>query len=364
MPAAASGTPAPAGRSRRSFAGVKPVMDDVARLAGVSKQTVSRVLNENPSVRPETRTKVLAAMSELGYRPSSSARSLASGRTRILGVISFDAARHGPASILTAINTEARETGYLISSIALPPSDAGSVMQAVERLAAEGADGVIAIAPQQHTDKALTDVVPAIPLVTVDSHLGSDTPVVTSDSAAGAGLAVEHLLALGHSTVWHIAGPVGWLAAEQRVLGWRRALEAAGADVPDPLIGDWSASSGYSLGRQLASRADVTAVFAANDHMALGVLRALHEGGRRVPDDVSVIGYDDIPEAPYLLPPLTTVHNDFAETGRRALHLLLRQLQPDAARDVRSLVPVELIVRDSAGRAPRQAGVRGSAKAP
>ncbi|MFD9499407.1 substrate-binding domain-containing protein [Streptomyces sp. NPDC060035] len=223
----------------------------------------------------------------------------------------------------------------------------------------QGAHGVsaiaIAIAPQQYTDKTLSDVVHAIPLVTLESHLGSGTPVVTSDSAAGARMAVEHLLAHGHSTVWHIAGPDGWLAAEQRVLGWRQALEAAGASVPGPLTGDWSASSGYALGRQPASRPEVTAVFASNDHMALGVLRALHEAGRRVPEDVSVIGYDDIPEAPYLEPPLTTVHNDFAETGRRALHLLLRQLQGDVESDVRSLVPVELIVRASAGPAPQRA---------
>lgn len=357
MPAADTGGPASTGRSRRSFAGIKPVMDDVARRAGVSKQTVSRVLNENPSVRPETRERVRAAMSELGYRPSPSARSLASGRTRVLGVISFDASRHGPASILTAINLAAREAGYLISSIALSLSDADTVMEAVDRLAAEGADGVIAIAPQQHTDKALADVAPAIPLVTLESHLGADTPVVTSDSAAGGRLTVEHLLSLGHSTVHHIAGPDGWLAAEQRVLGWRGALEAAGAPVPEPLTGDWSASSGYELGRQLASRPDVTAVFASNDQMALGVLRALQEAGRRVPDDVSVVGYDDIPEAPYLLPPLTTIRNDFAETGRRALDLLVRRLRGDAERGVQSIVPVELVVRASTGPAPLR--VRG-----
>ncbi|MEU7297842.1 LacI family DNA-binding transcriptional regulator [Streptomyces exfoliatus] len=355
MSAAATGKPAAGGRSRRSFAGTKPVMDDVARLAGVSKQTVSRVLNEHPSVRPDTRTRVLAAMNELGYRPSSSARSLASGRTRVLGVISFDASRHGPASILTAINLAAREAGYLISSIALPPSEASAVAQAVGRLAAEGADGVIAIAPQQDTDKALADVVAGIPLVILESHLGPDVPVVTSDSAAGARLAVEHLLSLGHRTVHHIAGPSGWLAAEQRVRGWREALEAAGASVPEPLTGDWSASSGYTLGRRLASRPDATAVFASNDHMALGVLRALHEAGRRVPDDVSVIGYDDIPEAPYLLPPLTTVHNDFAETGRRAVDLLVQRLAGSGERGVRSIVPVELIVRGSTGPAPRRA---------
>lgn len=349
-----SDSPAPRGRSRRNFAGTRPVMDDVARLAGVSKQTVSRVLNDNPAVRPETREAVLEVMRTLGYRPSRSARSLASGRSGMLGVISFDAARYGPASVLTAINTAAQAAGYLVSSIALDTADRATVMHAVQRLSGEGADGVIAIAPQRWVGKGLAEN-PGVPLVVLDNDLGDGTPLVTSDSRTGARLAVEHLLGLGHSTVHHIAGPTGWISADQRTESWRTTLAAAGVEPPEPLIGDWSADSGYRLGRRLAQRPDVTAVFASNDQMALGALRAFHESGRPVPDEVSVVGYDDIPEAAHLLPPLTTVRTDFAEIGRRSLRALLARIDGSAPVQAEEVVPVELIVRRSTGPVPDRA---------
>ncbi|MBA2810806.1 LacI family DNA-binding transcriptional regulator [Streptomyces sp. KM273126] len=343
---------APRGRSRRNFAGSRPVMDDVARLAGVSKQTVSRVLNDNPAVRAETREAVLDAMRSLGYRPSRSARSLASGRTRMLGVISFDAARYGPASTLTAINTAAQEAGYLVSSIALDTADKDTVVRAVDRLSAEGADGVIAIAPQRRVGRALTEARLDTPLVTLDNALGDGTPMVSADSRAGARAATAHLLGLGHATVWHIAGPTGWTSAEQRLASWHATLAAARAEVPEPLLGDWSADSGYALGRGLARRPEVTAVFASNDQMALGVLRACHEAGRRVPEEVSVVGYDDIPEAAHLLPPLTTVRTDFTELGTRSLRLLLDRLDGTDGPRTDPVVPVRLVVRDSTAPAP------------
>ncbi|MBZ9643608.1 LacI family DNA-binding transcriptional regulator [Streptomyces sp. PSKA30] len=344
--------PAPRGRSRRSFAGARPVMDDVARLAGVSKQTVSRVLNDHPAVRPETRAAVLDAMRTLGYRPSRSARSLASGRTRMVGVISFDAARYGPASILTAINTAAQGAGYLVSSIALDTAERDTVVRAVDTLSAEGADGVIAIAPQRRVGTALAEARINTPMVVLENDLGGRTPLITADSWAGARAATGHLLRLGHTTVHHIAGPTGWTSADVRRDSWRETLTAAGAEVPDALVGDWSADSGYELGRRLAQLPDVTAVFASNDQMALGLLRALHEAGRRVPDDVSVVGYDDIPEAAHLLPPLTTVRTDFAEIGSRALRLLLDRIDGIDEPRVEPVVPVELIVRRSTGPAP------------
>ncbi|WP_320784961.1 LacI family DNA-binding transcriptional regulator [Streptomyces sp. CRN 30] len=344
--------PARKGRSRRGFAGARPVMDDVARLAGVSKQTVSRVLNDHPSVRPDTREAVLEAMRSLGYRPSRSARSLASGRTRTLGVISFDAARFGPASILTAINTAAQDSGYLVSSIAITTADPEPVAQAVQRLTAEGVDGVIAIAPQRGVGRALADARPGMPLVMLENDLADGTPLVTADSRTGAREATEHLLRLGHPTVWHLAGPVGWISAEQRLDSWRATLTAAGAPVHAPLVGDWSADSGYRLGRLLAERPDVSAVFASNDQMALGVLRAFHEAGRRVPDDVSVVGYDDIPEAAHFLPPLTTVRTDFREIGTRAVGLLLDRIDGRVRTGGVPVAPVELVVRRSSGPAP------------
>ncbi|MEU0203656.1 MULTISPECIES: LacI family DNA-binding transcriptional regulator [unclassified Streptomyces] len=352
-PSVADG-PVPKGRSRRNFAGARPVMADVARLAGVSKQTVSRVLNDHPAVRPATREAVLDAMRTLGYRPSRSARSLASGRTRMLGVISFDAARYGPASILTAINTAAQEAGYLVSSIALDTADHDTVVEAVNRLSAEGADGVIAIAPQLWVGRALAETTDlGTPLVVLENSLDDSTPLVTGDSRTGARKATEHLLGLGHATVWHIAGPTGWTSADARLASWQATLQAAGADVPAPVVGDWSADSGYELGRRLARRPEVTAVFASNDQMALGLLHALHESGRSVPGDVSVVGYDDIPEAAHLLPPLTTVRTDFAEIGTRSLRLLLDRIDGPGERPrVDTLVPVDLVVRASSGPAP------------
>ncbi|MFF8012516.1 substrate-binding domain-containing protein [Streptomyces sp. NPDC007929] len=346
--------PVPKGRSRRNFAGARPVMADVARMAGVSKQTVSRVLNDHPAVRPETREAVSQAMQTLGYRPSRSARSLASGRTRMLGVISFDAARYGPASILTAINTAAQEAGYLVSSIALDTADRATVVEAVNRLSAEGADGVIAIAPQLWVGRALAETTGlGTPLVVLESPLGESTPLVTGDSRTGARKATEHLLGLGHTTVWHIAGPAGWTSADHRLTSWRATLRASGATVPDPLVGDWSADSGYELGRRLARRPEVTAVFASNDQMALGLLHALHESGRSVPGDVSVVGYDDIPEAAHFLPPLTTVRTDFAEIGTRSLRLLLDRIDgPGGPPRADSLVPVDLVTRASSGPPP------------
>jgi DNA-binding LacI/PurR family transcriptional regulator len=346
--------PGPKGRSRRNFAGARPVMADVARMAGVSKQTVSRVLNDHPAVRRETREAVLEAMRALGYRPSRSARSLASGRTRMLGVISFDAARYGPASILTAINTAAQEAGYLVSSIALDTADHDTVVEAVNRLSAEGADGVIAIAPQLWVGRALAETTGlGTPLVVLESALDEETPLVTGDSRTGARKATEHLLGLGHATVWHIAGPTGWTSADHRMASWQATLRAAGAAVPAPLVGDWSADSGYDLGRSLARRPDVTAVFVSNDQMALGVLHALHESGRSVPGDVSVIGYDDVPEAAHFLPPLTTVRTDFAEIGTRSLRLLLDRIDgPGERPGVDTLVPVDLVVRASSGPPP------------
>ncbi|GAA2274090.1 LacI family transcriptional regulator [Streptomyces ruber] len=365
MTRSAAEGPSRKGRNRRGFAGARPVMDDVARLAGVSKQTVSRVLNDHPSVRPHTREAVLEAMRALGYRPSRSARSLASGRTRMLGVISFDAARYGPASILTAVNTAAQESGYLVGSVAITTGDPDPVLRAVDRLTAEGVDGVIAIAPQRGVGQALAAARPGMPLVMLESDLADGTPLVTADSRTGAREATEHLLGLGHGTVWHIAGPKGWISAEERLDSWRATLTAAGAPVHEPLFGDWSADSGHALGRVLAGRPGVTAVFVSNDQMALGVLRAFHEAGRRVPEDVSVVGYDDIPEAAHFLPPLTTVRTDFGEIGTRAVRLLLDRIDGRSAAAGVPVTPVRLVVRRSSGPAPgRRAGARAGEAPP
>ncbi|HYN95332.1 MAG TPA: LacI family DNA-binding transcriptional regulator [Pilimelia sp.] len=322
------------------------VMADVARLAGVSHQTVSRVLNGHPHVRPTTRDRVLRAVTELSYRPNALARGLAQRRSRVLGVISFDTILFGPAATLLGIERAARTAGYGISIVTLERVDRTGMLAAVDALAGQWVDGVIIIAPQVAAAAALRSLPPGLPAVAVEAGHVAGLPAVSVDQVAGARLAVRHLLDLGHETVWHIAGPDDWLEARDRIDGWRSTLADAGRPVPPMISGDWSARSGYAAGLELAERPDVTAVFAANDQMALGLLRALQERGVRIPEGISVVGFDDIPEAEYLLPPLTTVRQDFDEVGRRSMATLLRLLD-DGAAAPGAPVPPTLILRGS-----------------
>ncbi|MER6512200.1 LacI family DNA-binding transcriptional regulator [Nonomuraea sp. NPDC048881] len=327
---------------------------DVAVLAGVSAMTVSRVLNAPDRVRAETRARVMAAVRELDYRPNQAARQLVTGRSGVLGVVSIDTTLYGPASTLYCIEQAARRAGYNVSIASLPSLSRRSMEEGVQRLRAQAVDGVIIVAPHESAADGLRHLPPEMPVVAVDAGDDIPVPVAKVDQQAGARRVTRHLLSLGHETVWHVAGPADWLDANGRIEGWRGVLEAAGREAPEVLRGDWSARSGYQLGRRLCENPDVTAVFVANDQMALGVLRALREAGRRVPEDVSVAGFDDIPESAYFWPPLTTVRQDFGEVGRHAFHLLLDFMaghEPEARR----LVEPELVVRESTGARPSRA---------
>jgi DNA-binding LacI/PurR family transcriptional regulator len=323
------------------------VMADVAKLAGVSLQTVSRVINDSPHVRAATRERVQDAMRKLEYRPNPVARALVTGRSRTLGVVSFDTTLYGPASTLFGIERAAHEADYFVSIVSLRSLTSAAVVSAVERLRDQGVDGILVVAPQESATQALLHLPEDVPVVAAEAGPDDSVPLVAVDQVEGARLATQHLLELGHKTVWHISGPSDWLEAEDRVNGWRQTLDAAGASAPPVLVGDWSARAGHELGRQLAERDDVTAVFVANDQMALGLLRTLHEAGRRIPGDISVVGFDDIPEAAYFTPPLTTVRQNFNEMGRRSLLLLLEQIESGVRVPRRETVPPELIVRAS-----------------
>jgi len=335
--------------SERHTAGRRTaVMADVANLAGVSHQTVSRVINESPQVRPATRERVLAAMRELDYRPNSAARALVTGRSRTLGVVSFDTTLYGPASTLFGIERAAHEAQYFITVVSLAALDRESVLSAVERLRAQGVDGILVIAPQEGAAHAVADIPPSVPLVAVEGGHPDTAPLVAIDQFAGAAAATTHLLELGHRTVSHIAGPAEWLEAQQRTAGWKATLEAAGAPVPPVVGGDWSPRSGYELGRQLLRDGHPSAIFVANDQMALGVLRALHEADYEIPRQTSVVGFDDIPEAQYYTPPLTTVRQDFREIGRRSLRLMLDMVEAGGEGPASPpMVQPELILRSS-----------------
>jgi DNA-binding LacI/PurR family transcriptional regulator len=336
------------------------VMADVAELAGVSHQTVSRVLHDSPHVRPDTRERVLAAIRQLDYRPNTVAQALVTGRSRTLGVVSFDTTLYGPASTLLGIEQAAHDASYGVSISSLRSLNRSSVVAAVHRLRDQGVDGVVVIAPLRAAVEALRTLRPTFPVVAVEAGPDASIPVATVDQVAGAMAATRHLLDLGHKTVWHIAGPADWKEAEERVEGWRSALKAAGAPIPGIVRGDWTARAGYELGRSLLQMPEVTAIFVGNDQMALGLLRRLHEAGREVPRELSVVGFDDIPEAAYFTPPLTTVRQDFTELGRRCLRILLERIEsgaPPLARDAvatREVVAPELVVRASSGVAPNR----------
>jgi DNA-binding LacI/PurR family transcriptional regulator len=327
-------------------------MTDVARLAGVSHQTVSRVLNGHPNVREQTRLRVRAAIAQLGYRPNKAARALVTGKSQLIGVIAQNSSLYGPASLLGAFESAAAEAGFSVSLRRVKVLDRDSIAAAVEHHRDARVAGIVAIAPTASANEALADVPAGVPLVTVDGDPARPTPLVTVDQADGAYNATQYMLEAGHSTVWHVSGPPDWFDSAGRLRGWRQALLHAGAEVPPPLSADWSASSGYQAGLMLARMPEVTAIFAANDHLALGILRAMYERGRNVPHDVSVVGFDDVPEAEYFIPPLTTVRPDFDEVARETLELLLAQVGDSDVRDTQRTIEPTLVIRNSVATPP------------
>jgi DNA-binding LacI/PurR family transcriptional regulator len=327
-----------------------PGLKDVALLAGVSHQTVSRVLNDLPGVRVETRERVIAAMRQLDYQPNSAARTLVTNRSQTLGLVAFDTTLIGPSFMVYAIERAAREAGYFVSIASARELDVPSVNEAIRRLREQSVEGIVTLAPVPAALTALAQVPADMPLVGVGLGSADGVPMVAVDNVAGAALATRHLVDLGHPTVHHVSGPDGWPEARERVAGWRQTLRDAGLKVPAPITGDWSARSGYAAGRQLARDPRVTAVFCGNDQMAVGVLRALHEVGRAVPGEVSVVGFDDIPEAAYFQPPLTTVRQDFAELGRRSLQMLVTQITTGKRGVPQTRFVPPLVVRESTSR--------------
>ncbi|MGC9540618.1 LacI family DNA-binding transcriptional regulator [Streptomyces sp. UG1] len=326
-------------------------MTEVARAAGVSQKTVSRVVNGEPHVSPEVRDRVLRAVRELDYRPNNAARALLLGRYRRIGVVSLGTALYGPSTLLIALERAMQRAGY---SFALASTLEGQkVSVAVDALLEQGVDGIVLSEPiDDGAPLRLSADVPVISLgegVELTEGVGA---IVGADGVDAARIATEHLLSLGHRTVWHIPGPQNWWAARDRLRGWREALAAAGAPEPPlALEGDWTPAAGYAAGRQLARLGDVTAVFAANDDMAIGALHAFAEAGRDVPGDVSVVGYDDIPAAAYLCPPLTTVRQKFTAVADRAVDHLLTLIEHRHEPAEHPEAAVELIVRASSGPA-------------
>ncbi|WP_349428730.1 substrate-binding domain-containing protein [Microbacterium sp. LWS13-1.2] len=301
---------------------------DVARAAGVSTQTVSRVINEHPNIRPETRDRVLQAIAALGYRVNNAARTLGTRTTRTLGVIASDATLYGPAVGIAALEAAARDAGRWIATAYSDASDEASVRDAADRLLGQGVDGLIVLAPHAATLTALTGAHPGVAIAALHTGPGAE------QQEAGAALAISHLIELGHRRIGRVAGPAEWLEARSREAGMRRALEGPGLEAEPHWSGDWTAAAGAALAGRIAAAVRTpggpTAVAAANDQMALGLIAGLREAGVDVPGDVSIVGFDDNPDAAFYRPALTTVGLDLAGEARRAVAAVLGE-RPSAA---------------------------------
>ncbi|MEJ6555050.1 LacI family DNA-binding transcriptional regulator [Microbacterium esteraromaticum] len=339
---------------RRPTAGRTPNQIDVARVAGVSAQTVSRVLSGHPNVRPDTAQRVHAAVETLGYRIHAAAASLASGRTRILGMIIVSTDRYSSAALGAGVEKAAAANGYTVTTASVADhASTSSFIEAFDRLERQGAEGIVLGVPVELDSPAMRTRTERTPSTRSEvASLQPDAPLIVDQHQIGR-LAVEHLLELGHRTVWHVGGDEFWIEGRHRREAWEQVLRERGIAPPPVIPGEWTPESGYRAGRTIAAIPDATAVFVSSDEMAFGLIRALHEAGRRVPDDVSVVSVDDIALAAYASPALTTVRQPFEEMGRAAAQRLISHIEGSDPGDAADLHP-ELVIR--ASTAPPRVG--------
>jgi DNA-binding LacI/PurR family transcriptional regulator len=327
-----------------------PSIRDVARLAGVSHQTVSRVLNDHPSIRPETKKRVQDAIAVLDYKPNLAARALVTSRSRTIGILSATIGEFGPTSSIASIEDAARVEGYSVTTVNLPATTPEAIGDAIRQLGREQVSGIVVLAPQVRVFNVLRGMAVGVPFVSLQTASGSDGFSLSADQVAGARAVTEHLISLGHSDIVHLAGPQDWIEAESRMRGYLDALREADLPTFPPIRGDWTADFGHFAGTELARRRDFTAVFAANDLMAIGLMHGFRDAGIEVPRQVSVVGFDDIPVAAHVWPPLTTVHQDFPSLGRRAVHILLAQIRGEDVPEFGPAVPQLRLRSSSASR--------------
>ncbi|MFC3689314.1 LacI family DNA-binding transcriptional regulator [Aquipuribacter hungaricus] len=327
----------------------RPSIYDVAKSAGVSHMTVSRVLNGHSNIRESTRDRVLKAIEETNYTRNSIARALATRRAMRIGVLVDGPLQYGPNSTLRALEGAARTVGYTVSAVTVDddPSEADA---GVAELVMQGVEALCVIAPRQSSLDLLRRRSTGLPTVIIKAEPESGMHTLAVDQRAGAEIAVQHLIDLGHRSVGHLAGPLDWYDARERQQGWHDALEQAGLPAPEPVVGDWTSDRGHALARAGALDG-VTAVLAGNDQMALGLVHGLTERGVRVPEDVSVVGFDDVPDARHFLPPLTTVRQDFAALGELTLRRIIMAIEDEDVAQHEVIQP-RLVVRSSTAPPP------------
>ncbi|MEO8392328.1 MAG: substrate-binding domain-containing protein [Chloroflexota bacterium] len=340
---------------------------DVARRAGVSYQTVSRVINNHANVADETRQRIQETIVELDYHPNKAARSLAARHSQTLALITFGLDFYGPAQMVVHIERAARNAGYdlIFSNVASNVSSASgstnasvkSIQAAVNSIRRWQVDGILMITPileMSYETIARQGKSEDIPIVQINGPLGAQTPSVVVEQRAGSRMITQHLIDLGHRRIAEICGPLTWFDALERHQSWEKTLQTAGLEVGASIQGDWTAQGGYQAAQQLLSRhTDFTALVVGNDQMALGAMRALRETDLRIPEDVSIVGFDDIAESSFMEPPLTTIRQDFAALGKRGIeYLIARIVNPDLPLQQQVIYP-EVILRSSTA-APRK----------
>lgn len=319
---------------------------DVARLAGVSHQTVSRVINEMPNVRPSTRARVEQAIAQLHYSPSPAARALVTRRTRTIGLVTPSISDYGPTSIGMHFNLAARAARYSVESVSAPSDDPKAIRAVVDGLLRQRVDAIVLVVVDVAVLELVRSLDLSVPVVVAASAARRSPNIVSIDQYRGARTAVRHLAEIGHTRILHLAGPRTAPDSIERVRGWRDELAAHRLEIVPPVHGDWSAASGHRIGTDLDIEPGV-AVFCGNDQMSIGLLSALRERGLRVPEDISVVGFDDIPEAGYLFPPLTTVRQDFDTLGELIMQKVLIAVEESAPLAEDTPLPTHFVLRQS-----------------
>jgi len=339
-----------AGGSLRTVPGFDhhdPGLRDVAARAGVSLSTVSRVVTGRTQVSDRLKQRVLAAVAELGYRPNAAAQALVSGRRSSIAVMARNTTRFGYAGTLQGIEEAASAAGYAVMIAVVESDDPARISAAVDQVLSHSVAGVIVIEFDDVGRATLEAVPDSLPVVAAAGapSVERTRPHVYLDDDLGGRIATEYLLSLGHRTVHHVSIP-STRPDSGRSRGWRRALEAVGAEVPDEVPALYSPESGYGAAQSLLDDPSVTAILCGNDELAIGVARALAERGRKVPEEVSVVGFDDQPFARMWLPALTTVAQDFTELGRHAFALLEQWLRTGAV-PADAVIEPRLVLRES-----------------
>lgn len=329
----------------------RPSLRDVAERAGASVQTVSRVANGEPNVTDALRGRVLTAMNELGYRPNAAARAIRRGAFNTIGVVYHDLVSVGVHRSVEAISKGAAEQGCATTLMPLTVTSSQAADGAFMRLGEMAVDAIIVVLPDRFEAIESLHIPPGVPTVVIGPQMLAGAASLDFDQQLGARTVVEHLLELGHDTVHHIAGPPGSYSAESRLSEWAATLQQRGRPVSTALRGDWTPASGYRAMQTLIESERPSAVFVANDQMALGAYRAIQEAGLTIPGDLSIVGFDDVAEAAMYAPPLTTIAEDWTELGRQAVRAALEfHAGPEAPAVT---LPTRLVVRESTAQPNR-----------